>query len=133
VQPIDDTKLTRIATTRRAIVKTGVKLAYAAPLIAASYGLVDGAVAQAGCTCPAGSVAIPSSVITQLRRFGLNTLADYVSGKCVGCTNGAIVLPTGINLTTVCQKIGQSMPQVCPGSGNRIALKNQTCPTVLSV
>jgi hypothetical protein len=65
-------------TTRRTVLKTGVKLAYAAPIVAASFSLGKrGAAACVGgvCTCPDGSPIPPCP----------GSLIPLAPGVCLGC------------------------------------------------
>ena len=111
--------------------KTAAKLAYAAPIVAASMRMGTESAAATECPCPVGSVVIPQWVIDALRRFGFSNLANRLSGKCLGCTTGAIVVRTTTDLYSACQKVGTSYSRVCPGTGNRVALKDRACnPTI---
>lgn len=119
-------KMAATSTSRRQVVKTGVKLAYAAPLVAATFPLA--ASAAESCGCPTGSVAIPDWVVAKLRQYGLNSIANAVSGQCIGCKIGAITPPSSdLQWTNACKSIGRAIASVCPGAGNKIVLKAPTC------
>ena len=60
--------------TRRAVVATGAKIAYATPLVAATFSLGAGGVA-AGCACPEGTVEVRRPTSAHL-------------GECVTCPPG---------------------------------------------
>lgn len=121
--------LTKAVSTRRQVVKTGAKVAYVAPIVAATFPLT--AAAAGSCACASGSVAIPASIVAKLRQWGLNRIADLVSGKCLGCQTGAIQAPrTDAQWRTACGGIGRAVRSVCPGAGNRIVLKDPACGSV---
>ena len=102
------------ASSRRAVVATGLKLAYSAPLVATSLRLTGDEGLAAGCNCPTGSIPIPDSVIADLRKAGLNSLADHLSDKCVGCKTGAIVPPSPSSVAERVQEHRQGCPERLP-------------------
>jgi len=108
--------LAKTFATRRQVVKTGAKVAYVAPVVAATFPLT--ASAARSCACASGSVEIPAN-------------HNALSGKCLGCQSGAIQAPrTVAQWRTACRGIGRAVRSVCPGTGNRIVLLEQTCANV---
>jgi hypothetical protein len=57
---IDVNELSRATVTRRRVVETTVKLAYAAPLVAASYKIGSGSASALSPTCAAGTCDAPN-------------------------------------------------------------------------
>jgi hypothetical protein len=57
---IDVNELPGATVTRRRVVETGIKLAYAAPLVAASYKIGSGAAVALSPTCSAGTCDAPN-------------------------------------------------------------------------
>jgi hypothetical protein len=101
----------RTRPTRRAVVATGVKLAYAAPLVAASFGLTGGALAAADCSCkPAGFVFDASPPLDQN-----SNLFGYAPAccSCTHCTDLGATAPYYDPASNQCLQGGQSLASIC--------------------
>ena len=107
-------------TSRRTIVKTGVKLAYAAPIVAATMSLMPGgarAGVAGGTCCPPGTVQIPALPDNTGLSGPLLDLARRIAGQCIKCSDGTgFTLPDGglapSDWAAFCQKIFFECPSV---------------------
>ena len=92
------------STSRRTIVRTGVKLAYAAPLVAASMSVRPaGATPVSGPTCAAGYLLINGGCFKTAAGF-----ADFGS-----CPNGCGGLACNVDGSSGCVCFGASTTTIC--------------------
>jgi hypothetical protein len=76
MRPTDSGTAAAPRTTRRHVVKTGVRLAYAAPLVAATLELTtDGVLGGDACVCPANTARV---------KYFRDTVGPHV-GTCAAC------------------------------------------------
>jgi hypothetical protein len=112
--------------TRRRIVATGAKLAYSAPLVAASFALTGEGALATDCPCPSGTLPIPEHIFKEwwFKAF-FSHLIGLLRGKCIGCKFGQLKL--GGSWYNLCYYYSRKEHyKVCPGSGNKIVLHDRT-------
>jgi hypothetical protein len=127
-----DAESRSLVTTRRAVIRTGARLAYAAPVVAVSISLGNASTSATECFCPTGAVAVPDWVIDTFKKWKWYELANLLKGKCVGCSKTDLDLPTEGAILEACHKIGKSYSRLCPGAGNKVVLKERLCEPVIS-
>lgn len=97
--------------TRRSVIKTGTKLAYATPLVAASFPLLGRSVLAADCSCkPAGFVFDASPPLD-----GDSNPFHYVPAccSCKHCTDLGATAPYYDPASNQCFQNGSSIAHIC--------------------